>query len=156
MTEKGRFKVYWCYLLVCRISDTEGSRTSFICCATLTVGEPRRRVLGLKKDDEPRSNRSFRPNIYWFEVYRRWCNIPDWLHFNQHGHFCVSTNDTDGNDSDSSHGCLEDRLQTHQLNILVLHRSTGNELRRHRLKKRLNRLQVSGFLLCPAQPLLAC
>jgi hypothetical protein len=128
----------------------------FICCATTIVSEPRRMVLGLKEDDEPRSNRSFRANTYWIEVYRRWVNIPYWLHFNQSRGLSVSTNDTDGNNSDSPHGCLEDRLQTHQLNIRVLHRGTGNELRRHHLKRRLNRLQVSGFLLCPAPQLWAC
>ena len=122
----------------------------------IAVSEPHRIVLGLKEDDEPRSNRSFRPNTDWIEVYRRWFNIPDWLHFNQSRGHSVSTNDTDGNNSDSAHGCLEDRLQTYQLNICVLHRSTGNELRRHHLKKRLNRLQFPGFLLCQARQLWAC
>ena len=134
----SKVELYWCYQFVCRIFDTEGSRTSFIWCATLTVSEHHRRVLGLKKDDEPRSNRSLRPNNYWIEVYRRWVNFPDRLYLRQHGGLSVSTNDTDGNNYDSTRRCLEDRLQTHQFNILVLHRSTGNELRRHNLKNCLD------------------
>jgi hypothetical protein len=33
-------ELYWCYQLVCRISDTKGKRTIFISYATLIVSEP--------------------------------------------------------------------------------------------------------------------
>ena len=62
-------------------------------------------------------------------------NLSYRLHLKHPRRLSISTNDTDGNNFDSSRSCLEDRLQTHQQHILVLHRSTGNELPRRRLKR---------------------
>ena len=143
--------------------------------AALLNVEPHYR-LGLKEDAGSGSNRSFGTNNDWIEVHRRRRNLSDRLHLKRVRRFGFSAAHTGCNNPDSSRCRLEGRLQTHKFHLLVLHYGSGNELHRRRLKhgtlsrietgqtaslatvgaKLISCLQVSVFLLCLAQRLLAC